>query len=87
MEGKRVDKKLIGEYLLAEKKITDAQLQTALELQANSISGGKMPLLGTILVEMGALSERDLTASLAEQERDRRELNPEMYPPQVTQRK
>ncbi len=82
-----MEKKLIGEYMLAAKKITDAQLQTALELQANSISGGKMPLLGTILVEMGALSERDLTASLEEQEKDRREFNPAEFPPEVTRGK
>ncbi len=82
-----MEKKLIGEYLLAANKITDAQLQTALELQANSISGGKMPLLGTILVQMGTLSDRDLTTSLEEQEKDRREYNPAMFPPDVTQRK
>ncbi len=82
-----MEKKLIGEYLLAAKKITDAQLQTALELQANSISGGKMPLLGTILVKMGALPERDLMASLEEQEKDLREFNPAVYPPEVTERK
>ncbi len=82
-----MEKKLIGEYLLADKKITDAQLQTALELQANSISGGKMPLLGTVLVEMGALPERELTAALQQQERDRREFNPAMFPPEVNERK
>ncbi len=75
--------KLIGEYLLAEKKITPDQLQRALETQANSIQGGHMPLLGTILVEMGAVEERDLTAALERQARDRRELNPEMFPPET----
>ncbi len=84
-EGKRVENKLIGEYLVAENKITNDQLQKALEIQANSIHGGKMPLLGTVLVEMGALPERELTETLQHQERDRREMNPAMYPPSVTQ--
>ncbi len=82
-----MEKKLIGEYLLASGKITDRQLQQALEKQANSISGGRMPLLGTILIEMGAVPERDLTEALAQQERDRREMNPEMYPPEITKSK
>ncbi len=82
-----MEKKLIGEYLIAEGKITNDQLQKALEMQANSISGGRMPLLGTVLVEMGAISERDLTATLEQQERDKREFNPEMYPPGVNQSK
>ncbi len=82
-----MEKKLIGEYLIAEGKITNDQLQKALEMQANSISGGRMPLLGTVLVEMGAISERDLTATLEQQERDKREFNPEMYPPEITKSK
>ncbi len=82
-----MEKKLIGEYLVAENKITNDQLQKALETQANSIQGGRMPLLGTILVEMKALSERDLTEALKNQERDRRELNPALYPPETTQSK
>ncbi len=82
-----MEPKLIGEYLLAEKKITNDQLQAALERQANSIQGGHMPLLGTILVEMGAVSDHDLAAALEKQERDRREFNPAVYPPEVTEPK
>ena len=78
--------KLIGEYLIAEKKITPDQLQKALETQANSIQGGRMPLLGTVLVEMGALQERALTEALERQERDRGQLNTAQYPPEVTGR-
>ncbi len=82
-----MEKKLIGEYLVADGKITHEQLQTALERQANSMSGGRMPLLGTVLVEMGAVQERELTAELEKQERDRKEYNPEMYPPEVNRSK
>ncbi len=78
--------KLIGEYLIAEKKITPDQLQSALEIQANSIQGGRMPLLGTILVELGAVDERDLTETLARQERERGGLNQAEYPPETTAR-
>ncbi len=78
--------KLIGEYLIAEKKITPEQLQRALEAQANSIQGGRMPLLGTVLVEMGAVEERALAEALVRQERDRGELNTAQYPPEVTAR-
>ncbi len=75
--------KLIGEYLIAEKKITPEQLQRALELQANSIQGGRMPLLGTILVESGALDERALTETLEHQERARAGFKPAAYPPET----
>lgn len=68
-------KKLIGEYLLADHLITQEQLKTALESQANSIQGGRMPLLGTILVQMTALGEQDLAFALEEQERDRMRVN------------
>ncbi len=78
--------KLIGEYLIGEKKITPGQLQNALEIQANSIRGGKMPLLGTILVELGAVEERDLAETLARQERDRKEFNPAEFPTATTSR-
>ncbi len=78
--------KLIGEYLIAAKKITPDQLQNALEIQANSIQGGRMPLLGTILVELGQLDERSLTEALAQQERDRGEFNPAEFPPGTTAR-
>ncbi len=76
--------RLIGEYLVAEKKITPEQLQQALEIQAGSTKGGHMPLLGTILVEMGAVEERDLTAALERQARDRNELDTTMFPPETT---
>jgi hypothetical protein len=63
--------KMIGEYLTAEKKITPEQLQKALQLQANSIQSGRMPLIGTVLVQMGALNDQDLAFALEAQERDR----------------
>ena len=64
--------KLIGEYLIEDGKINHEQLQKALEIQANSMQGGRMPLVGTVLVEvLHALGERDLTASLERQEQAR----------------
>ncbi len=80
-----MEMKLIGEYLIAGGKISNDQLQRALEMQANSIQGGRMPLLGTILVEQKALPERELTLALEEQERDRQRLNTTMYPPETTE--
>lgn len=66
-----MDKKLIGQYLLEDKRITKEQLEKALGIQANQVSGGHMPLIGTVLIEMGALDEQNLAFSLARQERDR----------------
>ena len=66
-----MDKNRIGEYLIADDLITPEQLKQALELQAARIEREKMPLVGTILVEMGAVNEQDLAFALAEQERDR----------------
>ncbi len=63
--------KKIGEYLIERNLISRAQLEQALETQAGRIEGGHMPLIGTILVEMGAVNEHDLNFALAEQERDR----------------
>lgn len=66
-----MDKKLIGEYLEAERLINENQLRKALETQASMLNGGTAPLLGTILVQMGAVSEQDVTFALEKQERDR----------------
>jgi hypothetical protein len=63
--------KLIGEYLIAEKRITPNQLEQALETQANRLQGGQAPLIGNILLEMGAVNENDITFALDQQERDR----------------
>ncbi len=63
--------KRIGEYLVEENKLKPAQLERALELQANSISGGRMPLLGTILVGMGTIDQATLEQALERQEQDR----------------
>jgi hypothetical protein len=65
-----MEKKLLGQYLLEDKLISDGQLQKALETQANSLSGGNTPLLGTVLVQMGAVKEQDVTFELEKQERD-----------------
>jgi hypothetical protein len=63
--------KMIGEYLIADGRIMPAQVQKALEIQADSIQGGHIPLLGTILVQMGAINEQDLAFALEHQERER----------------
>jgi hypothetical protein len=65
-------KKLIGEYLIAAHLVTPDQLDRALKIQAESVhDGGRMPLIGTTLVQMGVLNEHDLAFALADQERDR----------------
>ncbi len=69
-----MDKKMLGQYLVEDKLITNDQLEKALETQANSLSGGNTPLLGTVLVEMGAVKEQDVTFELEKQERDRMRL-------------
>lgn len=68
MEG---SKRRIGDYLIADQLITRAQLETALHKQADSARGGHMLLLGTVLVQMGAVQEQDLAFALEEQERER----------------
>jgi hypothetical protein len=64
-----VDKKKLGEYLREENKITDDQIQRALLIQANNLRGGNAPLLGTVLVQMGAVREQDVSAALEKQNR------------------
>jgi hypothetical protein len=71
-----MDKKLLGQYLLEEHKLSDAQIQQALEIQANSLHGGSTPLLGTLLVQMGMLKEQDVTEALERQTIDRSSLRP-----------
>ncbi len=68
-----MEKKLIGEYLIADKLITPQQLEKALEIQAQNIKGGHAPLLGTVLVEMGVIEERRLVPVLKQQAQDRLE--------------
>jgi hypothetical protein len=63
--------KPIGEYLVEERKITRDQLMQSLAMQANPVLGRSTPLLGTILVEMGALSQGELARALERQEADR----------------
>lgn len=65
-----MEKKLIGQYLIDDKLISVDQLQKALETQASSLQGGVTPLIGTVLVEMGAVEEQDVTFELEKQERD-----------------
>ncbi len=67
-----MEKKLLGEYLIAEKLVTKKQLESALERQAQNIKGGHAPLLGTVLVEMGAIEERALVPILQRQALDRK---------------
>jgi hypothetical protein len=66
-----MDKQLIGEYLIHDGLVTADHVERALEAQAARTERGKMPLIGTILIEKGVVNEQDLTFALAEQERDR----------------
>ncbi len=66
-----MEKRPLGEYLIKDHLITQPQLEKALALQANQLKGGTVPLLGTVLVQMGAVREQDITFALEEQERDR----------------
>ncbi len=66
-----MENKLIGAYLIDDRKITPAQLRNALIQQSQQRHGGHLPLIGTVLVGMGAIRSDDLTFALAEQERDR----------------
>ncbi len=66
-----MDKKLIGQYLIEQKLIMPDQLEKGLEIQGSKTEGGHMPLIGTILIEMGAVNDQDLAFALAQQERDR----------------
>ena len=63
--------KAIGEYLIEDGKITREQLVQALAMQANPVLGRSTPLLGSILVEMGALTQGELERELERQEADR----------------
>ncbi len=65
-----MEKKLIGQYFIDDKLVSPDQLRKALETQANSLSGGNTPLIGTVLVQMGAVKEQDVTFELEKQERD-----------------
>jgi hypothetical protein len=66
-----MERKLIGQYFIDDRLISQDQLQKALETQANSLQGGNTPLIGTVLVQMGAVNEQDVTFELEKQERDR----------------
>ena len=58
----RAGQKLLGEMLLESGKITAAELERALELQQTNHER-----LGKLLVDLGALAERDLLAALGQQ--------------------
>lgn len=66
--------KLLGEYLLAKHKVRAEQLKQALDQQQQLIRDGRSPLIGTILVAMGAISERELVYALQEQANDRKRM-------------
>lgn len=66
-----MERKLLGQYLMDEHRITQKQIENALAIQANSLQGGNTPLIGTILVSMGAADEQDVTSALKKQQRDR----------------
>ncbi len=63
--------KLFGEYLVADHLITRDQLQRALGIQSAIRHGKRFPLIGTVLVGMGAITSQDLNAVLREQQLDR----------------
>ena len=69
-----MDKKLLGQYLVEDHKLSDAQIQKALEIQANSLNGANTPLLGTLLVRMGLIKEQDVTQALERQTHDRNDI-------------
>jgi hypothetical protein len=80
-----MEKKLLGEYLIEAGKINRDQLQRALEIQANSIQGGRMPLLGTVLVDVvPSLKRREIEAALERQELDRTGVVQTAVPPRPT---
>ncbi len=56
-------RKLLGDILIDAKLITKEQLQKALELQKK---GSKEPL-GTLLIRMGAVTEKQIAATLSQQ--------------------
>lgn len=62
MNIKKITQKRIGEILIEEGVLDTKNLEKGLELQKKE--GG---LIGSILVEMGAVSEEDLTAALSKQ--------------------
>ncbi len=66
-----MEMKRIGEYLIEQQKVTPKQIERALEIQASRLQDGHMPPIGTILIEMGAVKEHDITFALERQERDR----------------
>jgi type IV pilus assembly protein PilB len=66
-----IQKKPLGEYMIEENLITRPQLEKALALQAKQLQGGTMPLIGTVLIQIGAVKEQDVTFALERQERDR----------------
>ncbi len=63
--------KLFGEYLIEDNLITRDQLQRALGIQSAIRQGRRFPLIGTVLVGMGAITSRDLNVAIQEQQRDR----------------
>jgi hypothetical protein len=65
-----METKPIGIYLVEQGSITMDQVELALQAQAEH-KGASTPLFGTILLEMGAIGEDELTFALSEQERDR----------------
>ncbi len=81
-----MDRKLLGQYLMDDHKVTERQIQNALELQAMSLHGGNTPLIGTVLVAMGVANEQDVTSALQRQERDRQTSGqlPESEPEQLS---
>lgn len=71
-----MEKKLLGQYLKDDHKLSEAQVQKALEMQANRLQGGNTPLLGTLLVQMGLVKEQDVTVALERQSNDRNSMRP-----------
>lgn len=63
--------KLIGQHLREDDLVSEEELEKALEIQSRRVQGGTAPLIGSLLVEMGALDQPDLDVELEKQARER----------------
>jgi hypothetical protein len=70
-----MERRRLGEYLIADKKLTSQQLEQALSVQATRATPSRVPTLGTLLVEMGWVNQQDIAFALEQQERDERHMH------------
>ncbi|MBI4670385.1 MAG: hypothetical protein HY741_01785 [Chloroflexi bacterium] len=62
-----MEKQHIGEYLVVDKRLAPEELEHALYIQCRRAQVGAKPLLGTLLVEMGWVSQEDVAFALEQQ--------------------